>query len=88
MNPTVKLHVQLFAFKLKRLEVTLSVAVTELTGRLALVSGRAAVWHLQVGLAAATVLDGLWGLNRRRRRGAREVGKTSAQLFYKSSTGQ
>lgn len=66
----------------------LSVAVTVLTGRLALVSGGAAVWHLQVGLTAATVLHGLWGLNCRRHRGACKIRKTSAQFFYNSSTGQ
>lgn len=40
------------------------VSVTTLTSRLALVSRRAAVWHLQVGLTAAAVLDRLWGLDR------------------------
>lgn len=60
------------------------VSVTILTSRLALVSRRATVWHLQVGLAAAAVLDGLWALGRRRR-GAREVRKTTTQLFYNSN---
>lgn len=39
------------------------VSVTTLTSRLALVSRGAAVWHLQVGLAAAAVLNGLGGLD-------------------------
>lgn len=55
-------------------------SVTILTSRLALVSRRAAVWHLQVGLAATAVLHRFWGLCRRRWR-AREVGKTATQLF-------
>lgn len=55
-------------------------SVTILTSRLALVSRRAAVWHLQVGLAATAVLHRFWGLCRRGRR-AREVGKTATQLF-------
>lgn len=60
-------------------------SVTVLTSRLALVSRRATVWHLQVGLAAAAVLDRLWALGRCRR-GACEVGKTTTQLFCNSNT--
>ncbi len=40
------------------------VSVPILTGRLALVSRRAAVWHLQVGLTAAAVFDRLGSLSR------------------------
>lgn len=52
-----------------------------LTGRLALVS-RGAVGHLQVGLAAAAVLDRLGALSRGG--GARQVGKTAAQLLCRN----
>lgn len=62
-------------FKLAHLSTCVRVI---LTSGLVLVSRRA-VRHLQVGLAAATVLDGLGGLGRHGR--ARQVGETSPQLF-------
>lgn len=67
--------------------VKLTLLVMILTRRLTLVSGGASIWHLQVGLTAAAVLDGLLGLSCGGSRGACEVGKTATQLFYNSSTG-
>lgn len=71
---SVKINLQLwrvcvFCFKMdlnKNMTVNVFMYVCViLTSRLALVSRRATVWHLQVGLAAAAVLDGLWALGRR-----------------------
>lgn len=39
------------------------VSVRVLTSRLALVSGRTTIWHLQVGVAATAILDRLWDLS-------------------------
>lgn len=40
------------------------ILVTKLTCRLALVSGRATIWHLQVGLTAAAVFYWFWSRGR------------------------